>query len=237
MSYNVDDRMGMWNRERVALQRVASGDPTAKFWISWLEDQGYCEYKLCLKCRGEFAPDSDDSIAGVERHAEIQAAHDEVAEPVESVSEAVAQAVGFGCSSSISECYIQGVRLSGKVDEIQIAPDTVYVIDNKPRSGDGIPYHSQQRQALGYAVAWSQSYPYYYHAGKIVAVIRDRDTMEWLWEKILDDDAIRKIDEELDWIQQILQNPELARDTGYESKCRKCRYHSNRLCDRDKCGG
>lgn len=230
----VDSRMAMQERERLALQRVASDDG-AKFWVSWLEEQGFCEYKLCLKRRGVVAPASADATLGIERHTGLQVQHDITAEPVESVGAAVSQAIGFGHSTSIAECGIQGTRLTGTIDEVRISPSVVHVIDNKPRPWTGEPHYGQQRQALGYAVAWSQAYPYYYFVGSIVAVIRDRDTMEWLWEKKLDDTAIQEVEERLDSIRAILRDPRLARDTANSNKCRSCSYHSSRLCDRDKC--
>jgi len=235
MVYDSAERQSMREREHLALLGIASGDPAARFWISWLEDQGFCEYKLCLKCLGRFAPDSETTVAGIDRHAEIQAAHDAAAVPVGSVGDAVAQAVGHDRSSSLSEVYLQGTRLVGRVDEIHISRDVVHVIDNKPRPRRGDPFYSQQRQALGYAIAWSQMYPYYYFAGKIVAVVRDRDSMEWLGEYVLDGASVSMIDSKLDRIQAMLRDPRRAEETKFESKCRTCRYHDNQLCDRDKC--
>ena len=124
--------------------------------------------------------------------------------------------------------------------------DTARLVDNKtrPRTAGMSPHYSQQRQALGYAVAWAKMYPVYFESGSVVAVIRDKMFLPrhdlrggWMWEAVLTDDHVRDVFETVGWVRLILTDPSQARDTPNGGKCSGCEYgHSIGTgdCDRDK---
>jgi len=255
MTSSVDDygRREMKERERETLRRFASGDPDAGFWISWLETQGFCEYKLCLLHRGDMEPDTEAVSEGLPDHRGIKEAHDALALGEVPVEDAVTRAIGLGEVASYSESYVAGYGLVGQVDGLVLGHDgsgrdTAWLVDHKPRPRTvGMePFYGQQRQVLGYAVAWSAMYPIYLVSGSIVAVIRDRGTLPkhdlckgWLWEKALTVDDVRRILEVVDWVRDMLRSPgyELARDTSKAGKCKGCGYGhcvGSGVCDRDK---
>jgi len=246
-----NDRGRIKADEREALRWFATGDPDARFWISWLEEQGFCEYKLCLRRRGAVAPDSDSVRVGIIAHETIKREHDALAGAEMTVEDAVVQAIGLGESSTFAEYPVMGGCLSGIVDGLVLGRnsaglDTAWVVDNKtrPRTIGMGPHYSQQRQALGYAIAWAKMYPVYFESGSIVAVVRDKMFLPrhdlrggWMWEAVLTNDHIRDVLETVDWVRLILTDPSQARDTQSKGKCSGCEY-GHRVgtgdCDRDK---
>jgi len=244
------ERQRIKEQEWGALHAFATERADARFWISWLEEQGFCEYKLCLKLSTQgwvTSPDPDIITNGIKTHAQIEQAHNAIAEQFESIEDIMAEAVS-GNTVSTAEVPIRGDILSGKVDGLILSKDNTgadiaYLIDNKtpPRTKGREPFYSHRRQALGYAVAWVQSNPYYLHCGHTFAVIRNkfhqpREDLSggWLWKTALTPEAIRDITETIDWVRTILTNPLLARDTPYKAtKCPQCDFHKTQVCDRD----
>jgi len=224
-------------REYKALLSIKNNEQGAKYWVSWLDEQGFCEYKLCLKCNGLLAPDTNDTLIGKAQHLSIQEAHDELATPYEgTIADMVPDAVKSGRGMTFAEISFSGGRLVGQIDELMIKPSKeVYTIDNKPRSHTGKPFYSQMRQALGYCVMWANNFPEYLNSLPVIAVIRDRDNLDWLWQQRLTLKDYNDINETLDRIQRILRNPTTAiENKGYG--CPKCIYHITHQCDRDKAG-
>ena len=248
--YDSPERQRIKEQEQSALCAFAAEHTNARFWISWLEEQGFCEYKLCLKLSTQgwvTSPDSDVITNGIETHAQIERAHNAVAEQFDSIEDIMAEAIS-GNTVSTTEVPISDGILSGKVDGLILSKDSTgtdiaYLIDNKtpPRIAGREPFYSHRRQALGYAVAWAQSNPYYLHCGHIYAVIRNkfhqpREDLSggWLWKTRLTSESIRDITETVDWVRTILLNPLLARDTPYKAtKCPQCDFHKTGICDRD----
>jgi hypothetical protein len=240
-------RQRIKEQEIAALHNFASKGRDARFWISWLEEQGFCEYKLCLKMGGVVATDSEAIVSGINAHREIETEHNKTAEFVGSASEAVSQSVGFGESISMAECKIGGGCLTGQVDGLLLGSvdgvDTAWLVDNKtpPRERGREPFFSHQRQALGYAVAWGWSNPFYLQYGRIVAVIRDKwyepksDLRGgWLWEAPLTNRHVKDIDETIDWVRVILRDSAKARDVSDPKrvKCFSCDVGKERKCPR-----
>lgn len=246
MSFDTDARRRIKAQEVAALRSFASEGRDANFWISWLQDQGFCEYKLCLKVGGVVIPDSEVITSGIATHKEIEKAHDGLAEFVGSVGDAVAQSIGFGESVSMAETRISGGCLTGQVDGLILTTidgiSTAYLIDNKtpPKAHGEEPFFSDRRQSLGYAVAWGWANPFYLECGQIFAVVRDKYYVPkydlrggWIWKAQLTEQHTIDIDEAIDWVKFILCNPSAARDTPRkDTKCPTCGFGKEGKCDR-----
>lgn len=198
--------------------------------IHWLHTQAFCEYEIFLsavRLIPDPNPHREDIEEGKLAHNILLAQHNAVALPTDkSIEELAHDATITKASSIIREVLVIGERMVGRIDEVELTPDGIYVIEDKPRHLRD-PFISEKRQAQGYAMVFREVHAV---VCPIIAVIRDRDTQDWLWQKPLDNEDMRAVNESLDRIIGILTGSWEAVPTRNENKCHYCRW--NVACDK-----
>lgn len=199
--------------------------------IHWFHNQAFCEYEIFLaQVKGipDPSPNREDIEEGRLIHTELLKSHEAGAILTDkSILELATEAQLSGVTSVLRELLVVSKRMIGSIDEVWIASDGAYVVEDKPRSKQGKPFLSETRQAQGYASAFKECHSL---PVPIITVVRDRSTGDWLWQKLLDEEDERKVNEVLDRIEGILGGIRQAEPTNNPNKCRYCRWSP--FCDK-----
>jgi len=211
--------------------------------ISYLHCQAFCEQEIYLRevlgledLGADYLDKGQQVHKGLEDDYEVSAQIGKEqrllqGKPIpESLSEAVVLAKQEGITFCVRELFVQGKRIEGRLDCIEITPDCIRIIDDKPRAPTGKPYFSEIRQVGGYCLALREQYPDI--DLPIYAIIRDENTGAKLWEKKFDAAYAADVDDAIDRIVGIIEGTRKAQPTQYPFKCKKCRWHC--LCPESK---
>jgi len=196
--------------------------------ISWIHSYLYCPYQLYLdRVKKVEVEPTAEMVAGAQRHLELKIIHEEVAEEIMSVEEAMEKAPVENVTYVFREVDIRGVLpfavLLGYIDELHIAPDRILILDDKPGN---FPYISSKYQVWGYALAFKLRYN---PQTPIYGVLRNRDTLTVMWTEKFTDAREKEITELLREISDVLEGRTPARKTKNKNKCRSCRYR--KVCE------
>jgi hypothetical protein len=121
------------------------------FPISWLNQQGYCEYQLYLEyMKGIETPATPEMTHGSEIHHQLEEIFKQDSE--KSTFEDALEASKEDASMS-RECFVVAPKygIRGFIDEIWMKPDEIVIIDDKPGR---TPYHSTMNQVRAYCLAF-----------------------------------------------------------------------------------
>ena len=191
------------------------------FPISWLNQQGYCEYQLYL-----------ENVEGIERgptkamtegsriHEQLEDAFNEDATP-STFEDAIEASKEEAIMSR--ECFViapdYGIR--GYIDEIWMKPDEIVIIDDKPGR---TPYESTMNQVRAYCLAYKNMTG---DERKIKAALRERGTENLFWIEVFTPEVEKSIKFTIDRMQGLFDGTKPFIATKNPRKCKSCRFKND----------
>ena len=148
------------------------------FPISWLNQQGYCEYQIYLEyMKGIETQPTKAMTHGSQIHKELEDIFKKDSTPT--TFEDAVEASKTEASMS-RECYVVSPKygIRGFIDEIWMKPDEIVIIDDKPGR---TPYESTMNQVRAYCLAYKDMTQ---DTRKIKGALRERGTSNLFWIEI-----------------------------------------------------
>ena len=195
------------------------------FPISWLNQQGYCEYSLYLEYfEGIETKPTQAMATGTVEHQRLEDKFKEDAVPTtfNEILEISREEIAISREMFvISPKY--GIR--GFIDEIWMTPDEFVVIDDKPGK---IAYPSTINQILAYCLAFKSmiTTKEYSEKRKIKAALRERGTENIFWMEEFDENNQKKIESLINRMHGLFEGSKSFIPTKNPNKCNKCRFQS-----------
>lgn len=195
------------------------------FPISWLNQQGYCEYAIKLEKMDLIeVEDTPEMITGRQIHTNLEKDFLKEAEPV-----TWDKMLKISKKEEIlsRELPVRSIKLGirGMIDEIWMTPDEFIIIDDKPGQ---IAFPSSINQVFGYCLAFKYNDFYdneYLQDGRrIVASLRERGTQNIFWSQYFDEKAENDIKRIINHIHNLLLGTEEFIPTKNPKKCFSCRF-------------
>ena len=188
------------------------------FPISWLNQQGYCEYQLYLEyMKGIESPATPEMTHGSEIHQQLEDIFKQDSTP--STFEDAVEASKEEASMS-RECFVvspeYGIR--GFIDEIWMKPDEIVIIDDKPGR---TPYQSTMNQVRAYSLAYKDMTG---DDRKIKSALRERGTENLFWIEIFNPDVEKEIKFTIERMQGLFDGSKPFVPTKNPKKCHSCRF-------------
>ena len=157
------------------------------FPISWLNQQGYCEYQIYLEyMKGIKTQPTAAMTQGSNIHNQLEEIFKQDATP--STFEDAVEASKESASMS-REVFVvapeYGIR--GYIDEIWMKPEEIVIIDDKPGR---TPYESTMNQVRAYCLAYKEMTG---DERKIKAALRERGTENLFWIEVFTPDIEKQI--------------------------------------------
>lgn len=201
-------------------------DGKNNFQISWLNQQGYCEYQIYLEyMKGIETPATPEMTHGSDIHNQLETIFKQDATP-STFEEAVE--VSKSEASMSRECFVispkYGIR--GYIDEIWMTPEEIVIIDDKPGR---TPYFSTMNQVRAYCLAFKDMTN---DERPIKAALRERGTSNLFWIEIFTEDVEKQIKFTINRMHGLLEGSRPFVPTKNPNKCRSCRY--KRYCEHYK---
>ena len=196
------------------------------FPISWLNQQGYCEYQLYLEyMKGIETQPTKAMTHGTRIHKELEDIfkHDSTPSTFE-------DAVESSKTDAIMsrECYVvapdYGIR--GYIDEIWMKPDEIVIIDDKPGR---TPYESTMNQVRAYCLAYKDMTG---DERKIKGALRERGTENLFWIEVFTPEVENQIRFTINRIHGLFDGTKPFTATKNPKKCKSCRFNHN--CEHSK---
>ena len=201
-------------------------DGKNNFPISWLNQQGYCEYQIYLQyLKGIETVPTHEMTHGSEIHKQLETIFKQDAKPA-TFEEAVEASKE---SASMSrECFVVAPKygIRGFIDEIWMKPDEIVIIDDKPGR---TPYQSTMNQVRAYALAYKNMTN---DTRVIKSALRERGTDNLFWIEIFTPEIENEIKFTIERMQGLLDGSKPFVPTKNPNKCRPCRY--KRYCEHYK---
>jgi CRISPR-associated exonuclease Cas4 len=192
------------------------------FPISWLNQQGYCEYSLYLEHfeKMEVGP-TRAMLRGTNVHQELEDEFKKTATP-STFEDVLKDSKETELLSRemfvISPKY--GIR--GFIDEIQLTPDGIIIIDDKPGT---TPYSSTINQVRAYCLAFKDMLKNNDNR-KIIGALRERGTDNIFWSETFDTDNENRIKFLIKRMEGLFEGSKPFIPTKNHNKCNKCRFQS-----------
>lgn len=197
---------------------------------SWLSSHEYCEWKWYLEnVMKEKVPATRDMAIGKEIHQNKEDKFKEVAIPT--TAEEFLKSKFYTITKEI---YLRkefdDFILVGKIDELGVDINNLYVIDDKPRAK---PYLGTKRQIWAYCILINEfvkeKYPEHLNK-KVLAILRDRDSNKEVWkEEFIEDnkkDVLNVIKRMIFLFRQEIEP--IANNIS--AKCGACILHKMNAC-------
>ena len=188
------------------------------FPISWLNQQGYCEYQLYLEyMKGIQTKPTPAMTHGSQVHQELEDIFKKDSTPT-TFEKAVEDSKTDAIMSR--ECYVVAPRygIRGFIDEIWMKPDEVVIIDDKPGR---TPYESTMNQVRAYCLAYKDMTG---DERKIKAALRERGTSNLFWIEIFSPEVEKSIEFTINRMQGLFDGTKPFIPTKNPKKCRSCRF-------------
>lgn len=196
-------------------------DGKSNFPISWLNQQGYCEYQLYLEyVEGLDVGPTPEMTHGSDIHHQLEDIfkQDSIPTSFEDAVEASKTEASMSREVSvISPKY--GIR--GDIDEIWMKPDEIVIIDDKPGR---TPYESTMNQVRAYCLAYKDM------TGDdrlIKSALRERGTENLFWIEIFEEDVEKQIEFTINRMHGLFDGSKPFVPTKNPKKCRSCRLNKD----------
>ena len=196
------------------------------FPISWLNQQGYCEYQIYLEhVEGIKTAPTKAMTQGSEIHKQLEDTFKQEATPTtfENAIESSKEE-----ASMSRECFViapkYGIR--GFIDEIWMTPDEIVIIDDKPGR---TPYQSTMNQVRAYCLAYKDMTG---DDRKIKGALRERGTENLFWIEVFTPEVEKEIKFTIDRMHGLFEGSKPYIPTKNPKKCRSCRF--NNECEHAK---
>jgi CRISPR-associated protein Cas4 len=202
-------------------------DGVLAFPISWLHKKGFCEYQLYLeKIKGIRVEATHEMLLGKLIHEEKERAFLEEAKIEIDVASALKLSIETGVSFIAREFKTESKRygIYGEIDEVQIHPDKVLIIDDKP--GEKV-YSGLKKQVRAYAVSFLDQYK---PERDVFCVLRNRDNGFVFWEEKFDESCLRDVLKDIIEIHELIRDVRIPEATINMKKCAKCAFRE--VCDK-----
>ena len=190
------------------------------FPISWLNQQGYCEYQIYLEyMKGIKTPETESIKKGTSIHNELEEKFIESATPA-TFDEVVEMSKSEGTISR--ECFVISVDdgIRGFIDEIWMKPTEIVIIDDKPGTR---AYPSTINQVRAYCLAFKNMT---HDERPIKGALRKRGTDNIFWSEEFDENAEKEIRYKISRMHALLNGQKPFMATKNQNKCRPCRFSS-----------
>ena len=196
------------------------------FPISWLNQQGYCEYQLYLEyMKGIETPATPEMTHGSDIHHQLEDIFKQDATPA-TFEEAVETSKDKASMSREVFVIAPEYGIRGYIDEIWMKPDEIVIIDDKPGR---TPYFSTMNQVRAYCLAFKSMTC---DERKMKAALRERGTENLFWIEIFTPEVEKEIKFTLERMQGLFDGTRPFVPTKNANKCRSCRY--KRYCEHYK---
>ena len=188
------------------------------FPISWLNQQGYCEYQLYLEyMKGIETRPTAAMTHGSQIHKQLENIFNKDATPAKFEDAVEASKTEASMSREVTVVAPDyGIR--GDIDEIWMTPDEIVIIDDKPGR---TPYQSTMNQVRAYCLAFKDMTG---DERKIKAALRERGTDNLFWIEIFTPEVEKQIKFTIDRVQGLLDGTKPFVPTKNPKKCRSCRF-------------
>lgn len=191
------------------------------FPISWLNQQGYCEYQIYLEyMKGINTQPTAAMTQGSKIHNQLEEIFKQDATP--STFEDAVEASKENASMS-REVFVvapdYGIR--GYIDEIWMKPEEIVIIDDKPGR---TPYESTMNQVRAYCLAYKDMTG---DERKIKAALRERGTDNLFWIEVFTPDIEKQIKFTIDRMHGLFEGTKPFIATKNPKKCRSCRFKND----------
>ena len=190
------------------------------FPISWINQQGYCEYQLYLEyMKGVETQPTKAMTQGSEIHHQLEDIFKQDAEPAkfeDAIEASKTEALKSREVTVISPNY--GIR--GDIDEIWMKPEEIVIIDDKPGR---IPYESTMNQVRAYCLAYKDMTG---DERTIKAALRERGTKNLFWIEIFTPEVEKQIQYTINRMHGLFEGTRPFVPTKNFRKCRSCRFKS-----------
>ena len=212
----------MWDeniKDHPYIRGVKLIDGKNNFPISWLNQQGYCEYSIFLEyVQGIETAPTPEMQKGQEVHQQLE---DQFKEKAVSTTFQEMMHISKGEDILSRELYVFSAKygIRGMIDEIWLTPDEFVVIDDKPGT---IAYESMVNQVLAYCLAFKDTVDG--DIRRIRAALRQRGTDNIFWTVEFDENAETKIKALLQRMQDLFNGSKHFLPTDNPRKCAKCRF-------------
>ncbi len=207
------------------------------FPISWLNDQGYCEYKIYLQLEKRIKPEiTKEKIAGKQIHEKSYEDFKKISIP-STFENIVKESKIIPLLSK--EFHFRSLKygIIGKVDNISFYPDKITVVDDKrgPKKypfGKNEPWPSDMNQVHGYCLALKEEMTEKFQdARPIYAALQKEGTNDIYWKEIFEKNAENRIIKIINRIHRLISLEEEYKSNDKPGKCRGCSL--NKDCDRN----
>lgn len=190
------------------------------FPISWLNQQGYCEYQIYLQYfQGIKVGETKAMSKGTNIHNQLEEKFQETATPA--TFEEVLD-LSKTQKTVTREMFVispeHGIR--GFIDEIWMTPDKFVIIDDKPGTQ---AYNSTINQVRAYCLAFKNMTN---DNRKIVGALRQRGTDNIFWNEEFDENAEKSIKFLIKRMNGLFNGEKPFIKTKNTNKCKNCRFKS-----------
>lgn len=191
------------------------------FPISWLNQQGYCEYQIYLQYFKDIKVGPTRAMKqGTSVHNDLENEFRKTAE-VATFDEVLS--VSRETATVSREVFVispeNGIR--GFIDEIQMTPTEFIIIDDKPGT---TPYSSTINQVRAYCLAFKELIGD--DTRTIRGALRERGTDNIFWSEEFSEDVEKSIKYVLNRMEGLFNGTKPFVPTKNKNKCRSCRYQS-----------
>lgn len=215
---NVGEHNVKWHPNIKGLQII---DGKNNFSISWLNQQGYCEYSIYLeRFKGISTAPTQAMTTGTYEHNKLENEFKETATPA-----TFEEAFDLSKKEKVvsREMYVldidEGIR--GFIDEIWMTPNEIVIIDDKPGTR---AYPSTINQVRAYCLAFKHMMGD--DSRKIRAALRQRGTDNIFWSEEFDSENENRIKFLIDRMHGLFEGNKPFIPTKNPNKCKSCRYQS-----------
>lgn len=191
------------------------------FPISWLNQQGYCEYQLYLEyMKGVETQPTHAMTHGSQIHQELEDIFKQESTPAKFEEAVEASKTEASMSREVFVVSPEyGIR--GFIDEIWMKPEEIVIIDDKPGR---TPYESTMNQVRAYCLAYKEMTG---DERKIKAALRERGTENLFWIEIFTPDVEKQIKYTIDRMHGLFDGTKPFVPTKNPKKCNSCRFKND----------
>lgn len=215
---NTGDHDIKWHPNIKGLQII---DGKNNFSISWLNQQGYCEYSIYLeRFKGISTAPTQAMTTGTIEHEKLEDKFKETATP-----STFDDAFELSKEKKIvsREMFVLDVEegIRGFIDEIWMTPNEIVIIDDKPGTK---AYPSTINQVRAYCLAFKHMIG---NDNRIIkAALRQRGTDNIFWSEVFDEDNEKRIKFLVNRMHGLFEGTKPFLATKNPNKCKSCRYQS-----------
>ena len=197
-----------------------------KIYASWLSAHGYCEYKFYLQyVECIEVPMTFEMQAGSEIHESKE--EDFLKEAKPATWDDFLNSTHYTITKEVSlQTKFENSFLIGKVDEVAVDRDAVYIIEDKPGA---MAYDGVKNQIYAYCYLFKRNFSDK-NSKPIYAILRDRDSNIEVWKEAFTLKNEFTLQNRLNRIKKILKKEIDPVSTDNKKKCMACIMHKFNLC-------